>query len=218
MNLTMCFLRHGETASSRTHTFCGALDPDMSENGHKMAEDFAKAYKDLPWDAVYCSPMKRAIASVGPFCEATGLETQIRDGLREIAYGKWEGMTPEEVSDNYHDEFLRWDTDPGWCSPTGGEKGVDIARRSGSVLAEIEEKHPEGNVLVVSHKATIRIIMCTLLGVDVGRFRDRIGCPTGSVTTVAFTDHGPLILQMADRSYLRDELYTRGSAIAADPT
>jgi len=61
--------------------------------------------------------------------KALGLEMQVRDGLREIAYAQWEGKTPEEVSRRFHDEYASWLADPGWNAPTGGERG-DIARRS----------------------------------------------------------------------------------------
>jgi len=117
-----------------------------------------------------------------------GLEIQPRDGLREIAYGQWEGKTPEEVNRQFHDEYVRWLADPGWNRPTGGERGVDVARRSSMVLDEIERTLPSGNVLVVSHKATVRIILCSLLGIDVGRYRDRISMPVAAVSIVEMTE------------------------------
>jgi probable phosphoglycerate mutase len=113
-----------------------------------------------------------------------GLEMQFREGLKEIAYGEWEGKLPQTVNENYHDDYVRWLTDPGWNAPTGGEKGIDIARRSSQVIQEIEERYPSGNILIVSHKATIRIMLCELLGIDIGRFRDRIVMPTGAVSIV----------------------------------
>ena len=57
---------------------------------------------------------------------------------------------------------------------------MDIARRSSLVLDEIERTHPEGNILVVSHKATTRIMLCSLLGIDVGRYRDRLSLPVAA--------------------------------------
>jgi hypothetical protein len=72
------------------------------------------------------------------------------------------------------DEYVRWLADPGWNRPSGGERGLDVARRSSTVLDEIERTLPLGNVLVVSHKATVRIMLCSLLGIDVGRYRDRL--------------------------------------------
>jgi broad specificity phosphatase PhoE len=209
MSLKIYFLRHGETDSSRTGTYCGSLDVDLTPEGYQMAEDFASAYKFLPWTAVYCSPLHRTVVTAKPLCDAVGIEMQLRNGFKEIAYGKWEGKTPQEVNRDFHDEYVRWLADPGWNAPTGGEKGVDIARRSSQVLEEIEQTYSTGNVLVVSHKATIRIMLCELLGIDVGRFRDRIGMPVASVSIVEMAERGPLLEIMGDRSHLRKELRDR---------
>ena len=81
----------------------------------------------------------------------------------------------------------------------GGQKGIDIARRSSLVLEEIEKTYTTGNVLVVSHKATTRIMLCSLLGIDVGRFRDRISMPVASISIVEIATHGPLLHRWADR-------------------
>ena len=70
------------------------------------------------------------------------------------------------------------------------------------VIEEIRASHADGNVLVVSHKASIRVALCALLGVDVGRFRYRFGCPVGSVSIIEFGTHGPLAEAVADRSHL----------------
>jgi probable phosphoglycerate mutase len=208
-NLLLYFLRHGETSASRSGRYSGALDPDLTAEGHEMASDFAAAYQSLPWSAIYASPMRRTVATAAPLCDAIGLPMQLRDGLKEIAYGAWEGLTPEETNSAFHDDYVRWLADPGWNAPTGGERGIEIERRSALVLDEIDQGGLTGNVLVVSHKATIRIMVCSLLGIDVGRFRDRIGAPVGSVTLVEFTRHGPLLHRLGDRSHLRESLRTR---------
>ncbi|NEP85086.1 MAG: histidine phosphatase family protein [Okeania sp. SIO3B3] len=206
MNLKLYFIRHGETTYSKTGGYCGILDPELTPEGLEMAEQFAKTYSSLNWTAAYVSPKKRTIATAKPLCDAVGLEMQIRDGLKEIAYGKWEGETPETVNRDYHDEYVRWLTDPGWNSPTGGEKGIDIARRSSQVIQEIQDNHETGNVLVVSHKATIRIMLCDLLGIDIGRYRDRIAMLVGGVSIVEMGDHGPLLHCLSDRCYLDEKL------------
>lgn len=66
--------------------------------------------------------MKRTIATANPLCDVVGLEMQFREGLKEIAYGEWEGKLPQTVNENYHDDYVRWLTDPGWNAPTGGKK------------------------------------------------------------------------------------------------
>jgi len=207
MTLRIYFLRHGQTELSREDNFCGSgLDPELTSKGLEMAQAFAAAYRTKPWKAVYCSNLKRSIASGQPLCDALSIQMQVRPDLSEIGYGKWEGLTKEFVEREYHDDYVSWLADPAWHAPTGGELAVVIARRGLRVVEEITQRFTDGNVLIVSHKATIRVILCSLLGIDVGRFRYRLVCPVGSVSAVEFTSEGPLLQSLADRSHLSEAL------------
>ena len=209
MSLTIYFLRHGQTELSREDNFCGSgLDPELTPDGAKMAQAFADAYRATPWRAIYSSSLQRGVTTGQPLCEALGIQLQVREDLNEIAYGAWEGLTKEKVEHTYHDDYISWLADPAWHAPTGGELATVVARRGLRVIEEIKHGFSDGRVLVVSHKATIRIILCSLLGIDVGRFRYRIACPVGSVSTVEFTSQGPLLQVLADRSHLSETLRT----------
>jgi probable phosphoglycerate mutase len=131
---------------------------------------------------------------------------ELRDELKEINYGAWEGLGTELVRRDFHDDYLLWNADPAWNPPTGGEPAVAIASRGLQVVEEIQARFTDGNVLLVSHKATIRVILCALLSIDVGRFRFRLGCPVGGVSSVEFTPHGPLLKTLADRTHLDERL------------
>jgi len=207
MTLTIYFLRHGQTQFSRENRFCGSgLDPKLTSDGQAMAQAFAAAHHSRSWQAIYTSSLQRTIATAAPLCDALGMTPRVCADLNEIGYGEWEGLTKEQVDAAYHDDYIRWLADPAWHAPTGGELAVEIARRALRVVEEIEHEQSEGNVLVVSHKATIRIILCSLLGIDVGRFRFRLACPVGSASVVEFSLEGPLLHLLADRSHLSDSL------------
>jgi broad specificity phosphatase PhoE len=199
MTLNLYFLRHGQTASSRGNLFCGSIDPGLTADGEEMAQVFAKAYATTDWQAIYCSPKERAILTAEPLADALKIKLQMRDGLQEINYGSWEGKDVATVDAEYHDDYLRWLADPGWNAPTGGESAMTIAARALAVIEEISQQYTTGNVLVVSHKATIRILLCSLLGIDAGRFRYRLGMPVCSLSIVEFGTHGPLLKVLADR-------------------
>ena len=201
--LRLFLLRHGQTAMSRANVFCGRrLDPPLTPEGTAMAEAFARCYRTLPWQAIYSSPLLRARATAEPLAEALGMTVIERADLAEIDYGQWDGRSADEVSRDHHVEYERWTADPAWNPPTGGEMAVALAQRMTRVIEEIDLAHGDGNVLVVSHKASIRVALCALLGVDVGRFRYRFGCPVGSLSIVEFGAHGPLAATVADRSHL----------------
>ena len=203
MALRLFLLRHGQTALSRANMFCGRrLDPTLTAEGLAMAEAFGHAYRDMKWSGIYSSPLSRAVATATPLALAVSLPIQKRDELAELDYGQWDGMTADEVAVRFHIEHERWTADPAWNPPTGGETAVQLAQRMTTAIEEIDATHADGNILVVSHKASIRVALCALLGVDVGRFRYRFGCPVGSVSIVEFGDHGPLAEAVADRSHL----------------
>ena len=147
MSLTLYFLRHGETEYSKSGGFCGELDPELTETGKQMAQEFADAYKSQAWSGIYCSPMKRTIATAKILSESAGLTLQLRDGLKEIKYGEWEGQTAESVKQNHHDEYQRWMTEPAWNAPPGGETSIEISNRASQIIAEIVHKYADGNVL-----------------------------------------------------------------------
>src|SRR3954470_19942700 len=205
--LRLFLLRHGQTAMSRANVFCGRrLDPPLTTEGTAMAEAFAQAYRALPWRAIYSSPLVRARTTAAPLALALGMQVIERDDLAELDYGRWDGRSADEVSRDHHVEYERWTADPAWNPPTGGEMAVALAQRMTRVIEEIDLAHDDGNVLVVSHKASIRVALCALLGVDVGRFRYRFGCPVGSVSIVEFGAHGPLAEAVAERSHLSARL------------
>jgi broad specificity phosphatase PhoE len=207
MSLTLYFLRHGQTTYSEANMFCGSgIDADLKREGYEMAHAVARAYDKMQWRAIYCSPLKRARMTAQPLCDVVNMPMQLRDELMEIGYGAWEGKTADEVDRIYHDDYIRWQADPAWNPPTDGEPAIEIARRSLKVIEEIKEKYSDGNVLIVSHKATIRIILCGFLGIDVGRFRYRLSCPVSSMSVVEFTKSGPSLKLLADRSHLSEDL------------
>jgi broad specificity phosphatase PhoE len=201
--LRIHFLRHGQTAMSRADVFCGGqLDPPLTEDGLAMAEAFAHAYRDAEWRAIYSSPLNRAMSTAAPLARLLAMSVEKREELAELHYGQWDGKTADEISRTNHVEYERWVADPAWNPPTGGETAVALAQRMTRAVEEIASAYDDGNVLVVSHKASIRVVLCALLGVDVGRFRYRFGCPVGSVSIVEFGAHGPLAATVADRSHL----------------
>ncbi len=209
MTLKLYFLRHGETTYSRSGGYCGVTDAELTPEGTRMAQGFADCYKGMNWEAIYVSPLKRTLATAKPLSEATGLELQVREGLREMDFGAWEGNSTEWVQQNLANDYIRWLTEPAWNPPTDGETGVEVSGRAMAVISEIREKHPKGNVLIVSHKTTIRLILCNLLGIDLGRYRDRITALAASLSLVSFDVHGPMLEVLGDRYHIPEDLRDR---------
>jgi probable phosphoglycerate mutase len=197
--LTLHLIRHGDTTQSSDGVFCGDLDPPLTEKGKLQAERLVAVTSKLGIHAVYVSPKLRARQTAEPTCKALGLEPRIEDGLREIGYGTWEGRKEVDIKLAEPDAYAAWNSDPAVHAPPGGESGYAIAARSIPVVERIRAQHKRGAILIVSHKATIRVITCALLGLHIGRFRDRVACPTASLTTFEFGERGPMLVRIGER-------------------
>jgi probable phosphoglycerate mutase len=200
--LTLHLVRHGETAQSAEGFYAGDIDPPLTEHGRAQAAAVARVAATLGLQGLYVSPKLRARQTAEPILAACGLQLVIEDGLREIAYGSWEGRKESEVKASEPEAYAAWSQDPAMVSPPGGESAFAIAARALPVLGRARHEHPSGNVLFVSHKATIRVIACALLGVPLGRFRDRVACPPASLTTFEFGERGAMLTRLGDVSHL----------------
>lgn len=204
--LKIYFVRHGQTALSRDNMFCGSSNPDLTPEGRQMAEALAAYYGNIKWRAIYASPMKRTLQTATPLARHMGMKILKEKGLREIDYGKWEMHEIDDVHRRWNDDHIKFLADPGWNAPTGGETANQVATRALAVVDKIRKRHKDGDVIVISHKATIRIILCSLLGIDIGRFRYRLNATVSSVSIVEFGSHGPMLKVMGDTTHLPEHL------------
>jgi probable phosphoglycerate mutase len=195
---TVHLIRHGDTEASGEGMFSGDLDPPLAPSGLVQASELARRLAKLHVEAIYVSPKLRARTTAEPTCRAFGLEARVEEGLREIGYGRWEGRKESEVHAVERAAFDAWDADPGSQSPPGGESGFAIAARAMPVVDRIVKAQGDRDVLVFSHKATIRVISCVLLGIPIARFRERVGCGTASVTSFTFGPHGPMLVRLGE--------------------
>jgi broad specificity phosphatase PhoE len=200
--LTIHLVRHGDTAQAADGIFCGDLDPPLTDHGRSQAELVARALTPLRLVGLYCSPKLRARQTAEPLARNSGLEPVVADGLREIAYGTWEGRKESEIRQTEPTAYTAWHDDPGMVSPPGGETAFAIAARALPVIAAVRERYTTGNVVVVSHKATVRILVCALLGMPLKQFRTHVACPTTSVTSFDMAPGGPMLVRLADVHHL----------------
>ncbi|HSY23905.1 MAG TPA: histidine phosphatase family protein [Polyangiaceae bacterium] len=200
--LTLHLVRHGDTIQAAEGIFSGDLDPPLTELGHRQAERLAEATQSLGLHALYCSPKTRTRMTAQPIARLCGLSPLVEDGLREIAYGSWEGRREADVRKEDPEAFEAWRADPALVAPPGGESAFAIAARALPVLVKARHEHPMGHVMLVSHKATIRVIVCALLGMPLGRFRSHVACPTASITSFEFGERGPMLVRIGDVHHL----------------
>jgi broad specificity phosphatase PhoE len=188
MATRLLLVRHGATTLSAEDRFAGATDIALSDEGRSQAAALAERLRDDPIKAIYCSPMRRTLETASIIAEPHGLPPVSRPGLREIDHGHWEGLTRQEVEARFKDEYLRWEEDPFSSAPSAGECGVDVMARALPVVRAIVEAHHDQQVVVVSHKATIRLIISSLLGFDARGYRDRLDQAPACLNVLDFKD------------------------------
>lgn len=187
--ITRLFLiRHGVTTLTAEDRFAGATDVPLADEGRGQARRLARRLSGVAITAAYASPLSRTAETARLVAEPHGLEVQLREGLREMSHGRWEQMTRHEVEERFPEEAAAWEEDPYGFAPVGGESGLAVTARALPVLLEIVRSHAGENVLVVSHKATIRLLLSTLLGFDPRRYRDNLDQSPAALNVVDFRD------------------------------
>jgi len=181
-------VRHGATQLSAEDRFAGAVNVDLSDEGKFQAERLAERLVDDSIEAIYCSPMTRTIQTATILASPHNIPVVHRDGLREIHHGHWEGMRRADVESQFPDEYAAWEEDPFTFAPQGGEAGVNVIARALPVIREIVLEHRGQNVLVVSHKATLRLLISSLLGFDARGYRDRLDQSPACLNVLDFKD------------------------------
>jgi probable phosphoglycerate mutase len=166
MPTRLLLVRHGSTQSTSENRFSGAVGVELSEQGRDQARKLAARLQLQKIAAAYCSPLSRTVETAEILAAPHGLAPVARHGLEEISHGRWEGLTRQEVEQRFPGEYESWEADPFTFAPVGGESGVAVLARSLPVIREIVVAHADQCVLVVSHKATLRILISSLLGFD----------------------------------------------------
>lgn len=201
--LSLYLVRHGQTDASLHNRFSGRIDAPLNATGLAMADALGARYGTEGFVEIVSSPLLRARQTAAPTARIAGLPVVTDDGLVEIAYGEWDGRPEAEVERDDAARFHAWSTHPGRVAPPGGESGDQIAARALGAVERIRARHAGGGkVLVVSHKATLRVLVCALLGIDVDGFRARIAQKVCAVSIIDFKATGPLLQVLGDTSHL----------------
>lgn len=188
MTTRLLLVRHGATQLTAENRFSGAVGVDLSDEGRAQAARLAERLASEDIAAAYASPLSRALETATIVARPHGLVPQQDDGLREISHGRWEGLARQEVEERFSEEYAAWEADPFTFAPVDGESGIAVLARSLPVIRRIVSMHANRTVLVVSHKATLRLLLASLLGFDPRGYRDRLDQSPACLNVVDFKD------------------------------
>jgi len=199
--------RHGETDWNIGEVFRGRLDMELNETGFAQAEALGHHLADFDVEAVYSSPLKRALDTARAVAVYHGLEVNITPGLVDFNYGLWQGMSHNDVREKHSDQYQRWLTAPHTVTMPDGESLDDVTQRARKAVDDIVAGH-EGTVVLVSHRVINKVLICSLLDLDNSHFWNIRQDVTG-MTTFEYGGGQFILTRHNDTSHLGKTLQHR---------
>lgn len=194
--------RHGETKWNVDKVFRGRSEVPLDDIGVRQAELLGKYLSDSKLDAIYSSPVKRALDTANIVAGYQRIRTRIADGLTDLDFGEWQSLSEQVVRQRYPTLLDEWHNSPHKIKMPGGESLEDVRRRAVEVVSNILPEY-HGNVLLVSHRVVIKVLVCSLLGLDNSHFWN-IGQDVGGITVFNYVNERFVLTKHNDTSHLRE--------------
>ena len=168
---TVILVRHGETSYNAQKRSQGFLDIALNENGLNQAKLLAKSLKNYPIDVFIASPLKRAYVTTETVAKMHGKTIAYTDDrLKEINFGDWAGLTPDEQKERFPKETELWDKTPWLVTFPNGENLRDLQYRSRNALEDAVAKYPGKTIFIGAHSLVNMTVICNVLGIDLEHF------------------------------------------------
>jgi broad specificity phosphatase PhoE len=188
MATRLYLIRHGATTLTAEDKFSGAENVHLSDDGKAQARRLATRLASERVAHLYSSSMDRAMETARIVGEPHSMAPEAMDALREISHGHWEGLRRQDVERRFAAEYAAWEADPFTFAPEGGESGISVLARALPAIRRIVSAHTDQAVMVVSHKATLRLLISSLLGFDARGYRDRLDQAPACLNIMDFRD------------------------------
>jgi broad specificity phosphatase PhoE len=193
--------RHGETEWNVAEVFRGQIDIDLNETGVKQAELLSGYLSTSAIAAVYSSPLKRALKTAEIIAQPHKIKVDVEPDLIDFNFGKWQGLSHQEVKEKYRDLYATWITHPEQVRMPDGEALEDVSKRVIRVRNKVIENH-RGTVVIVGHRVVNKVMICTLLGLDNSHFW-KIRQDTCGISIFSYLNEQFILTKHNDTSFLR---------------
>ncbi|MBO5439180.1 MAG: histidine phosphatase family protein [Clostridia bacterium] len=198
-------VRHGQSKANESGYLVGCTEAPLSKLGEKQAkavsEYILKSYKV---DVIYSSPLSRACNTVKGVADALNLPIITENELREFNFGEWEGLTHEEIKNNFDNGYSKWASDPGVFIPHGGESMTQLQSRVVKKLKEIGKNEDGKTVLIGSHSSVIRALQCYIQGLPLTKMKNTPWVVNGSLAEINFDGENFFIFKYGFDGHLID--------------
>jgi len=196
-------VRHGQTEWNKKLIFRGRIDVPLNEAGHREAKAISDALKDTNIGAIYTSPLRRSIETAQPIAKYFHLEIVPVQGLIDINYGDWEGLTCNEVKKRYSDQYDKWEKKPDLIRFPHGETLDEAKERSFRAFKNIVKKNLGKSILIVPHRVINKVLLCALLGFSNSHFWE-IKQDTGCINLIEYLNNRFILSLMNDTCHLEE--------------
>jgi alpha-ribazole phosphatase len=197
--MRLLLVRHGETDYNRQWRYQGRTDLGLNQAGRRQAERLRQRLYREPIDTVYASNFKRAVATANIIARRRGVRVVPCENLAEIDFGKFEGLTYDEIVKRYPD----WEPSDFSFAAYGGESLEQLARRIRAFADELPGDNPaDADILLIAHSGSLRVLLCLLLGIDIESWL-RFRLAPASLTVVEDVGRKPVLTLLNDVSHLQ---------------
>lgn len=193
-------VRHGETEWNVKEVFRGRTDVKLNETGIKQAESLAQYLSSLNIEAIYSSPLWRALKTAEIIASPHRLEVEVAPGLMDLNYGEWQGLHHYEVKTKYKSLYAEWLKNPHRVRMPGGESLNEVRKRAMNVLRDAVTAYTD-TVVLVSHRVVNKVLICALLGIDNSHFW-RIRQDIGAITRFDYENRQFVMVEHNNTTYL----------------
>ena len=173
--MKLYIIRHGETDWNKERRLQGQSDTELNEYGVKLAEVTSEAIKDIKFDYIFSSPLKRAYRTAEILRRDRNIEIVTDDRLKEIGFGINEGVPASEITEDFHYFF---DAPDKYVPAQGGETYEQLCVRSrdfiDSIIVPLSIKEPDSTVLITAHGALNKSIMIYLNHLEIKNMWDGV--------------------------------------------
>ena len=201
--MRLILVRHGETAWNREGRFQGQSPVGLSEKGILQAKETARALAALKPTALYSSPLPRALMTAQEISNEVSLDVVPLEGIKEVHLGKLEGITGQEMRSRYAQFYSTWRRDPSQAAFPEGESMWQLQDRAWKAIVGLENVHPNGAVVVVSHNFAIRTILCRFMGLPLSQFH-RLRVDLASIGVLQANGSNRQVLAFNERCHLSE--------------
>jgi len=194
--------RHGETVWNVETIYRGRTDVNLDEVGIEQAELLGKYLSIWELEAIYSSPLGRAIDTANIIARYQKIGVHIVEGLIDFDYGEWQSLPEQEAKRLYPTLHNEWHNNPHKVRMPGGESLEDVRRRAIEVINDVLSKY-QGSVVLVSHRVVNKVLICSLLGLDNSYFWN-IKQDVGGITIFNYVDGRFVLTKHNDTSHLKE--------------